>query len=167
MPLPFSIGDSHFSPDGRILALSHNAGIVFWDVDKNRQRLEIAPPRPFQMSRIAFAPDSKMLAGITERYGVGGALSCTLRLWEVATGKEVLQVPMDDRVSAVAFAPDGKRVACGGDEAIQILDASSGKTLLQYRGSGARIHCLAFSPDGKQLASGLGDSTTLVWDASR
>jgi RNA polymerase sigma factor (sigma-70 family) len=70
---------------------------------------------------------------------------------------------------AVAFAPDGRRVAAGsGDGRIKGWDCISGKESFQFPGvPGGRIRSLVFAPDGKTLASGHDQGNVRVWDIDR
>ncbi len=70
-------------------------------------------------------------------------------------------------VEAVAWSPDGKRIASGSsDTTAQVWDATTGKTSLTYSGHGDRVTSVAWSPDGKRIASASGDQTVQIWDAS-
>jgi eukaryotic-like serine/threonine-protein kinase len=72
-----------------------------------------------------------------------------------------------DYVSAVAWSPDGKRIAsASGDHTVQVWDAANGGHVLTYRGHGGDVLSLAWSPDGKNVASGSLDKTVQVWDAT-
>lgn len=72
-----------------------------------------------------------------------------------------------DYVSAVAWSPDGKRIAsASGDHTVQVEDAVGGGHVLTFRGHASDVACLSWSPDGKYIVSGSIDGTILVWDAT-
>lgn len=79
---------------------------------------------------------------------------------------------------SVAFSPDGKLLATGGEEkekprkpgaedhVVRLWDAATGKEIRAFKGHKGIIQSVTFSPDGKLLASGSHDETLKVWELS-
>jgi WD40 repeat protein len=67
-------------------------------------------------------------------------------------------------VRTLAFAPDGKTLASGGqDNVIFIWDVQSGKALKQLRGQASHVLSVAYSPDGGWLLSAGRDAQVKLW----
>jgi RNA polymerase sigma factor (sigma-70 family) len=162
-----------FSPDGKTLAagtspqdvrgrLMQPGGVVaLWDVDKGKLTASLKGHKGYVQS-VAFSPDGKMLAS-SSNYATdvkpNSAWKGELKVWDVTTGKETASLQgHEGQVWAVAFSPDGKLLASGGDDGtVRLWDAVKGQEVATLKGHKAGVHTLAFSPDGKFLASGGGD----------
>jgi WD40 repeat protein len=107
-----------------------------------------------------FSPDGKLFA-------VASTLGF-VRLWETATSRET--ATFRDfllGVHSVAFSPDGKRLAAGGNgqEAIKLWDIESHQELIALEGQGSMFHPTAFSPDGNVLGSRNVNGVLHLWHA--
>lgn len=69
-----------------------------------------------------------------------------------------------DPVQAVAFSPDGKRLATTAGEFGRIWEVDSGKLLCELKGHTGTIWRVEFAPDGKTILT-VGDRAARIWDA--
>ena len=69
-----------------------------------------------------------------------------------------------DKLTAIAWSPDGKTIAIGGHRPeIVVVDAATG-ALTELRGHTDAIYTLAFTRDGSRLLSASDDATARVWN---
>jgi WD40 repeat protein/serine/threonine protein kinase len=176
-----------FSPDGRF-ALSCSGGKVInnqaapgsdWSV-----RLWRLPDLPLEKNAEVRRFEGHGLAVISVAFSADGkhALSgehspsgpqLLVRLWEVATGKELRQLNGGFALNCVTFSPDAKQAFSGGEHA-KLWNLETGKEIIRFEGQqqgtvyGKRangwVSGAVFFRDGKKLLTSGYDKTLRLWD---
>ena len=72
-----------------------------------------------------------------------------------------------DRVSLVAFSPDGRRIVSGSSDcSVRLWNAQTGQPIGQpLQGHTDIVFSVAFSPDGRRIVSGSYDRSVRLWDS--
>jgi eukaryotic-like serine/threonine-protein kinase len=161
-PLPFP-GSGPFigiSADGKKVALSSGDLKTVWVRDLAGGRLlTLKGHTQLYICTVRFSPDGRYLATGCRGGGPrdGGwredPPAGEFKLWDLATGEQVAEVPGISVVS-LAFSPDGNTVAIGApmSETLILWDVATRQARVTLRDGWA---CpLVFSPDGKSLISG-------------
>jgi WD40 repeat protein/serine/threonine protein kinase len=115
------------------------------------------------VNTVIFSPDG--------RFTLSGSDDNTLRLRDVASGKEVrVFVGHKSPVNSVAFSPDGRFALSGSGEhnegALCLWEVASGRQERVFEGHTGWVKSVAFSPDGRYVLSGSFDKTMRLWDAT-
>ncbi|MFI5460516.1 MAG: protein kinase [Isosphaerales bacterium] len=169
-PAKLTARHASFSPDGTRVVCTNSPddddpltdsprSIWIWDLLK-RQAVVTIDRLPYGIAAPTFSPDGKLLAAVVR-------LSGLVKVWEAATGQEVFSCQYSDgEVWDVAFSPDGKRLAAGGNKGIRIWGVASREMQATWPSQSRLSECVAFSPDGKRLAVGGIEGTVEVWDTA-
>ncbi|MBN9517499.1 PQQ-binding-like beta-propeller repeat protein, partial [bacterium] len=150
-----------FTPDGTgLLALTstdEDIAIRVWDVATGRERL-VLRGAAFTQRVVALSADGRTL--VTGRQPEPGEAR-TVRVWELATGKEVARLAPGGEPRGVAASGDGRRVAATselldpekglGPSRLTVWEAATGRVLARVTDED-RLECVALSPDGSLVA---------------
>jgi WD40 repeat protein len=87
----------------------------------------------------------------------------TARVWELATGRLVAELPHAGPVFDVAFSPNGRLLVTASGNAPTIWDLESQRPLGQLFGHTGGVITVDFSPDGSLILSGGEDRSIRLW----
>jgi len=87
-------------------------------------------------------------------------------MYDISTGAEIVTlIGHEDRVTGVAYSPDGVRMASSSDDGtVRVYNAATGALLSEFTGAG-QITSLAFSPGGTKLVWGQSDGDVVLVNA--
>jgi WD40 repeat protein len=155
-----------FSPDGNRLAVGCADGHVLVIDWKRGKTLLDATEHLGEVTAVAISPDGKQLAS-------AGRKDHLVRLWDLATGRLVAELPAPEMICSLAYspAPNAKRLAGISRDTVRLWDVQAHQEALTLRGAPQRHWDppfnprLAYSPDGMRLAGTNWDESISVWEA--
>jgi WD40 repeat protein len=156
-----------FSGDGKRLAVATGDYGLVWDVTTGRQLLkathaassETLTPSQW-IYNAAITADGKVLA-----YAARG--DRTAHVWNVETGRQILELKHDSAVFAVAFNADGTKLGTGSyDGTARVWELPSGRELERAALDGG-AEVVAFSKASGRFAAGGSEGPVLVSETRR
>jgi WD40 repeat protein len=110
----------------------HNCGV-----------LQVVPALAGDLSAVAFSPDGRLCA-------VGGT-GGVVRVYDTSRWREEQEIRIGEKVGALAFLPDSRRLISGSEGSIRILDIGTGTEIGRFGKSRPPTRSIALHPDGRTL----------------
>src|SRR4030095_3632643 len=150
-----------FSPDGNyMIAGGLDKSARVWNMQTADEILRLT--NSASIYAVAFSPNGDSV--------LTGSADGTVQLWDVQP-RPALPIfrdgPDKTGLSGVVYSPDGKFLATGGANGLQVWEVGTGRLERTFGDSGFIKYGVRFSPDGHYLLSGDQISgVTSLWDAS-
>jgi WD40 repeat protein len=139
-----------FSPDGSMLAAGTSvSSVMVWTVATHALTATIPAPQP--VTSVTWDGAGQ----IADSDADGTATIWTLPAPVIRAGNES---------NAVAYSPDGKTIAVGGQTSVELWDAASHALIASYPlpAASGGLNGLAYSPDGSLLAVAYSNGTAAI-----
>jgi WD40 repeat protein len=96
-------GEIAISHDGRLIATGTNqGGIILWGAETGKE-VKTWPAHTVGTQQVSFSADDRHLASVSRA-------DSTVRVWDTATGTELITLTPQQDVYDVAFSPDGRTI---------------------------------------------------------
>lgn len=147
---------ARFSGNGKYILSSSNAGdLLIWSVESGEEVFNKKHSGVIA-ENVVVSPDEKHLAGGWN----------TMHVWEIETGREILEIPFLSGSRFITFSPNGKYLAFQGNSSystsvVQIWEIDTGKEVFQ-QSFDSDVHSVSFSPDGSHLI--VGGEKIRIWE---
>jgi RNA polymerase sigma factor (sigma-70 family) len=167
---PYRVPALAFSPDGATLAGGGNKTIRLWDVDTGRLRRSLEGHRDW-VCTLAFSPDGQTIAGggydwlehrgrDTPQFRAPYPVyESQCKIWNAATGELKRTVTERGRLLSLAFAPDGKSLACAVGKDVRLYDLGAEAPGRVVASHDFAVTSVAFTKGGGAIISGSHDHT--------
>jgi WD40 repeat protein len=156
-----------FTPDGKeLITVADDRTVRFWDVASGAPLRVLRPPAGGgglgRLTAAALASDGRTLAVAGE--GLPDGKPCIYLIDPAAGRIDRLLRGHGDVIYALAFSPDGKRLASASkDRTARLWDVATGRGEQVLQGHTGSVAAVAFAPDGGRLATASFDGTGRVW----
>jgi WD40 repeat protein len=161
-PNLYRIGAAAAAPDGKTIAVAAtDRTLAIYDALTGKLLMQFEGV-PGQVKALDFSAAGNLLAS-----GQEAPAEDSVRIWNVTQAAAVERVAgPPNQASAVAFSPDGRRLA-SAERIVTVWDVEARTPTHSFTGHTAVVRSLAFSPDGALLASAGEDRVIALWSLQK
>jgi WD40 repeat protein len=143
--LPTTIGRADFSPDGTMIAVSSDRGVVVvWRISSVPEKVSTLPAYTGAVSKIAFSTDGSLL--------LTAGLDTKIRVWNTATGEPLQEFErLDEPIRALVFANENRSVIAGGTRGgVYVIECELCRPFEQIKNLAKQKHPRELTPEEVQ-----------------
>ena len=142
------------SPEGSRIAVGGQRGFFrVLDLATGKQIGELHGNHPATVDCLEYSPDGQFIA-------TGSWRNNEVIVWRADDGAMQKSCKAEGHVRAIAFSPDGKRIAAGcEDKLLFVWNTESGELISKVNAHALPVYDVSFSPDGQTIATCSGDWT--------
>ncbi|MBV9228476.1 MAG: hypothetical protein JOZ18_04110 [Chloroflexi bacterium] len=169
--LPPTIYNIAWSPEGlRIASAGDGAQVRVWDATTGHNLAIYQGHTGFSPNvyALSWSPDGTRIASACS---IMAGTDKTVHIWDVVTGKTLLRCNASQglkpnfSVLAVAWSPDGTRIAAACYDTIRVWHTANGHLISVYQSNSAYVNDIVWSPDSTKIATANDNHTVQVWDS--
>jgi Tol biopolymer transport system component len=164
-------GSQSISADGKWLLMTNGGNLMLCDLSARppkQPRILETGSAGLDNSLCILSPDGKTVAAAGVQSGYSGGGDMSIHFFDTVSGKHIREIDNDQPLLGLAFSPDGRFLAVGTQQRIELWKADDGEEVRLFSGSAnGNYRLLTFSPDGKMLAAlGSEANTVHIWETA-
>ena len=162
-------GNVVFSPNGRLLFVGgQDASVRVYDAATRRLVHRIIAPQPDSSwpEIVAVSPSGTEVAVAYPSTAQDDTSAVSIYSTSTWRWQSTLMTLPDVEITALAYSPDGSRLAIGAaDGTASVWSVATKQELVSYDGPTGAISSIAFTPDGDSVLTASDDGVARIWRA--